>query len=98
MLESSKNLLQMFIPRLPMAVVASMFANEENPHGRDPMYSVELRSASPNARFVLLTLGFSPYLYMVDMDGRRVFEIAKADGDANVGRAYAMTEQWPPKM
>jgi hypothetical protein len=65
----------------------------------DDFFSVQLRSASPKARFVLLTLAFDKEnLYEVDMLKGCVEQMPIPYKDGMVGRIYHLSEPWPPKV
>lgn len=60
-------------------------------------YNVQVRSASADGRFVLLTVGFDSALYVADMQSGTVQEIRNVDRRGMLGRVFALTEAWPPK-
>ena len=60
-------------------------------------YNVQVRSASADGRFVLLTVGFDSALCVADMQSGTVQEIRNVDRRGMLGRVFALTSVcWPP--
>jgi hypothetical protein len=59
--------------------------------------SVQVRSASPDARFVFVTVGLNQGIIMVDMLQRRAEELTNIVFNGVLGRVFPLEEDWPPK-
>jgi hypothetical protein len=71
-----------------------VISTEEFPIGSDHFFSVQVRTASIDARFVLITFGFNLGMFEVDMLSARVHEITNVVRTGMLGRIYALSEPW----
>jgi hypothetical protein len=98
-LEASMDLVPFFGPRISCCSWSSLFFEQAVCTWSDDFFSVQLRSASPKARFVLLTLAFDKEnLYEVDMVKGSVEQMPIPYKDGMVGHIYHLSEPWPPKV
>jgi hypothetical protein len=57
-------------------------------------HAIQVRSVSPDGRYVLISVGVVQGLYLVDM----VYEMAEAFGNlSKMGRVFLLSEYWPSK-
>src|SRR3954470_20493517 len=75
-----------------------VFNNEGKSGFANYYYKIQMRKASSNGRFLLLSTGFDPGLFEVDMDMKTVTEIQMSSNESQVGRIYSLSEEWPPKV
>lgn len=97
-LESKVDLVQKIGSRISDDCWEEVFNNEGKSGFANYYYKIQMRKASSNGRFVLLSTGFDPGLFEVDMDMKTVTEIQMSSNESQVGRIYSLSEEWPPKV
>ncbi|KAM0869146.1 hypothetical protein ACQ4PT_040853 [Festuca glaucescens] len=94
-LECMADLIHCFGDRVTNVAWERVIARENFPIGSDHFYSLQVRSASTDGRFALLTLGYDLGMFELDMIGHTVREITNAVRSGLLGRMFALSEPWP---
>jgi hypothetical protein len=93
-MERVVDLIASFGGRITAGIWKRVISSEEFPLGSDHFFSVQVRTASTDARFVLLTFGFDLGMFEVDMLSATVREITNVVHTGMLGRIYAISEPW----
>jgi hypothetical protein len=93
-MERVVDLIASFGGRITAGIWKRVISSEEFPLGSDHFFSVQVRTASTDARFVLLTFGFDLGMFEVDMLSATVREITNVVRTGMLGRIYALSEPW----
>jgi hypothetical protein len=88
------DLIGSFGGRITSGIWKRVISTEEFPLGSDHFFSVQVRTASTDARFVLLTFGFDLGMFEVDMLSATVREITNVVRTGMLRRIYALSEPW----
>jgi len=62
------------------------------------LYSVHVRTTSTNGQFVYFTLGFSPGIYIADMEQKTIHEVPNIQCEVSLACAFALSEPWPQQI
>jgi hypothetical protein len=93
-LQTVVDLIESFGGRITAGVWQRVKNIEGFPLGSDHFFSVQVRSACTDARFVMLTFGFDLGMFEVDMLSATVREITNVVRTGMLGRIYALLEPW----
>jgi hypothetical protein len=60
--------------------------------------AVQFRCASPNGRFVLISVGINEGIFVIDMVEKRARIVKNNAKEGSLGRVFPLMEEWPPAI